>query len=100
MDIDYFKRINDRFGHAAGDEVLKAFCVTCGTLLRRAYPLARLGGEEFAVLLPETPLGEAYSIADRLRQAVAKQHATVKNQTIKWTVSAGVNTDPEGHNHR
>lgn len=92
MDIDYFKRINDRFGHAAGDEVLKTFCVTCGTLLRRADLLARLGGEEFAVLLPETPLGEAYSIADRLRQVVAKQHALVENQAIKWTVSAGVST--------
>jgi diguanylate cyclase (GGDEF)-like protein len=92
FDIDHFKRINDKHGHAAGDEVLKSLCVTCAKLLREVDLLGRLGGEEFAVLLPETALEGAHLIAERLRQFVARQVVTVKNQTIQCTISAGVAT--------
>lgn len=67
LDLDHFKAINDRFGHAAGDEVLHEFAHRLGGALRRSDLSARWGGEEFAVLLPDTGLDEARDIIDRLR---------------------------------
>ena len=72
LDLDYFKRINDRFGHAAGDEALKHFTAIARAELRDRDHFARLGGEEFAALLPATTLDGALSVAERIRAATEK----------------------------
>lgn len=70
-DIDFFKRVNDTHGHAAGNQVLVAIAQAFMGARRRGDTIARIGGEEFAVILPETDLAEAVRVAERLRQAVA-----------------------------
>lgn len=89
MDIDHFKRINDRYGHAAGDATLSHFARICRAQLRETDIFGRLGGEEFCVLLPHTPLNEALSTAERIRTSV--EHATLawEGHTIVVTVSIG-----------
>jgi diguanylate cyclase (GGDEF)-like protein len=69
-DVDHFKRFNERFGHPAGDEVLRQVAGTMANQLRRTDIVARIGGEEFAAILPEDDLGAATVAAERLRQAV------------------------------
>ena len=71
-DVDHFKRINDRFGHAAGDEALAAVGETLQEEVRLIDTVARIGGEEFALLLPATDEGGAFDVAERLRAAVAQ----------------------------
>lgn len=73
IDIDYFKSINDRFGHPVGDDVLRHLGELCRRSLRQEEIPARLGGEEFAVLMPETDLAGARLVAERLRLAVSSQ---------------------------
>jgi diguanylate cyclase (GGDEF)-like protein len=92
IDIDHFKNINDQYGHAAGDEVLKSLSYTWGRLLREVDLLSRLGGEEFAVLLPDTALVGAHLVAERLRQSVAQHEVTENTEEIRCTISAGVST--------
>lgn len=90
IDIDHFKKINDTLGHHAGDAVLVQ---TAGLLLanRRQYDeVGRYGGEEFAVLLPETSLEDATQIAERLREKIAAQSITVDGKKISVTASFGV----------
>lgn len=70
LDLDHFKAINDRWGHGIGDEALIALTETCRAVLREADLLGRLGGEEFAVLLPETDLAAGLKIAERLRLSI------------------------------
>src|SRR5579863_7996979 len=70
FDLDHFKRVNDTFGHAAGDQVLRAVATICELELRRVDLLGRLGGEEFAILLPETDRAGAATTAERLRQRI------------------------------
>ncbi|MBR7888789.1 diguanylate cyclase [Marinomonas sp. A79] len=91
MDVDNFKRVNDQFGHKAGDLVLQKLAQTSLSILRRQDLMSRIGGEEFAVLLPLTEHEEALVIAERLRVAV-EQSAVVdgKHQPIHYTVSFGV----------
>jgi len=90
LDIDHFKRINDCYGHARGDEVLKAFCEAGRSQLREVDLLARIGGEEFAVLLPETDASGARIVAERLRQFVAGLKVGTEGAEIRWTISIGV----------
>jgi diguanylate cyclase (GGDEF)-like protein len=71
-DIDHFKEFNDRFGHPAGDTILKAVAATLASQLRKTDIVARIGGEEFAAILPEDDLHGAAIVAERLRQAVAR----------------------------
>jgi diguanylate cyclase (GGDEF)-like protein len=71
FDIDHFKSINDTFGHPAGDDVLRAVAAACSAALRPSDSFGRIGGEEFAVLLPETDRAAALACAERLRAAVA-----------------------------
>lgn len=66
-DIDHFKKVNDTYGHAAGDRVLKAFADLLSQSVRKGDLVARFGGEEFAVVLPQTPMGDAFAIAERIR---------------------------------
>ena len=70
MDIDYFKQINDQFGHHYGDIVLHEFAQLCSALLRQTDCIFRIGGEEFAILLPMTDIPGAYKIAERIRSTV------------------------------
>jgi diguanylate cyclase (GGDEF)-like protein/PAS domain S-box-containing protein len=91
MDIDYFKTVNDRFGHPAGDSVLCAVVQTCRNILRPTDSVVRWGGEEFLVILPETDTNAAMVAAERLRVAVEANEATLPGGvTIHVTVSIGV----------
>jgi diguanylate cyclase (GGDEF)-like protein len=92
FDIDHFKQVNDENGHAAGDLVLVVTANTCTSLLSDGELAARIGGEEFAVILPTSDLSDAHRFADRLRDAVAEQHLTHPESTglAPITVSVGV----------
>ena len=89
-DLDNFKKINDRYGHQAGDQALIAFAEVCRKEIRDSDILGRLGGEEFALLLPETPLSQARILAERIRKATAAVDILLKDRVIKITVSIGV----------
>lgn len=90
LDIDHFKHINDRHGHAAGDMVLKALVKQIQNMLRRQDVLARTGGEEFTILLPDTQADEGVLAAERVRKAVESLEVEIENNVIQFTVSAGV----------
>ena len=91
MDIDFFKRINDSHGHKMGDTVLKKMAEVCLENLREVDVMGRFGGEEFAVLLPETGQIEASEVAERLRESLAKTTIPPKNGVpINFTISIGV----------
>jgi diguanylate cyclase (GGDEF)-like protein len=90
LDIDHFKRVNDRFGHAAGDVVLKSIAQSCREALRGTDTIARIGGEEFAVVTCETPLAEAAAVAERIRQHIAGVPIPYDAQQLTVTVSLGV----------
>lgn len=89
LDIDYFKRINDQFGHAAGDEVLKRVAQICWETVRDTDIAGRIGGEEFAVILVECGLETAHKVAERIRCRVAGHLFHVEEKTIRCTISAG-----------
>jgi len=95
VDLDHFKRINDTHGHDVGDLVLQAFAGTARQQLREGDVLCRMGGEEFAVLLPDTTRDQAMQVAERLRQAVEASPAEVGNEVIEggrlaYSASLGV----------
>ncbi len=90
LDIDHFKRINDEHGHDAGDRALRAFADVIQKNLREIDIFGRLGGEEFAIVLPVTTQSGAASAAERIRSAVAKLSIEVQFVTFSFTVSLGV----------
>lgn len=90
IDADHFKRINDQYGHAAGDAVLRHLAAGMTATFRAMDVLARFGGEEFVVLLPDTTLEGAEIVAQRLCQLLATQAVEVGGQVVRYTVSAGV----------
>ncbi|NYT61505.1 diguanylate cyclase [Alcaligenaceae bacterium] len=91
LDIDHFKTINDTYGHQAGDLVLQKFSDVFHDVLREVDIIGRIGGEEFAVLLPETDLESASKVAQRLLNAIAENHVTLSNSAvINYTASVGV----------
>lgn len=90
MDLDHFKTINDRFGHAGGDEALRVFSRFLQGRLRRSDFVCRHGGEEFLVLLSATGLGEATAVAEEIRQSTENLPLHFKNEPIRLTVSIGV----------
>ena len=96
FDLDRFKSINDRFGHPAGDTVLVTFCQLATSQLRPTDLFARMGGEEFASLLPDTTWQDATWLAERLRGAFEATAQKVAGQTITATVSVGVATSEDG----
>jgi diguanylate cyclase (GGDEF)-like protein len=90
VDIDHFKRVNDHYGHLAGDHVLRHIVGVLRQRLRASDVLGRYGGEEFMVLLPSTDLHGAAQLAEQLRQAVQAAPCEWQGQRIPFTVSIGV----------
>ncbi len=90
LDLDRFKRINDGHGHAAGDAALVAFAATCREILRPGDAFGRTGGEEFAILLPETGPAEGLARAESLRRAVADTPVPTGQGALSMTVSVGL----------
>lgn len=91
LDIDHFKEVNDAHGHRAGDRVLQQLARTCLEVLRTVDVVGRVGGEEFAILLPETTLEGAVEVAERLREAVGRAEvAREEGVPLRITVSIGV----------
>jgi diguanylate cyclase (GGDEF)-like protein len=90
LDIDHFKRINDTYGHADGDAVICTLAELCRSAVRETDTIARLGGEEFAVLLPDTNLSDALVVAERIRQSAEQAVVeTGKPCGIRFCVSIG-----------
>lgn len=90
LDIDNFKIINDTYGHAVGDQILKDVAAVCTRSLRKLDLLGRYGGEEFALLLPETNCVAAVEAAERLRRTIAAERFHIKQGALSLTVSIGV----------
>ena len=98
FDLDHFKSINDRFGHAVGDEALKVFARTAASNMRGADILGRLGGEEFSAILPGD-VEMAFSVAERIRAAFDIAGEEIANITMRATVSIGAAAAPAKYAH-
>ena len=92
VDLDHFKQVNDTYGHAMGDAVLKHIAQLMRNAFRKIDMAARVGGEEFAVILPGSDLAAAQTSAERLRELVAKTPLVQDGKTISVTVSIGAAT--------
>jgi diguanylate cyclase (GGDEF)-like protein len=92
IDLDWFKRINDTFGHPIGDEVLRTFAITVFANIRGVDRFGRYGGEEFLLVLPDTPDDVALRLLDRLRQIIASLDWSAFSPGMRVTISAGVAT--------
>jgi diguanylate cyclase len=90
LDIDRFKEVNDRFGHAAGDRALKGLAEQLAQHLRRSDLLARYGGEEFVILMPKTERSAAFTVAEKLRALVGGCRFQYREENVPLTVSCGV----------
>ncbi|TAN61961.1 MAG: GGDEF domain-containing protein, partial [Magnetospirillum sp.] len=90
LDIDHFKRINDTFGHPVGDLAIKAMADACADAIRAIDALGRLGGEEFAIVLPDTELAAAVMVAERIRAAVSQIAIATDKEPVTFTTSIGV----------
>jgi len=90
IDIDYFKSINDRFGHEVGDQMIVHLTKVATACKRDSDVLARIGGEEFGLLLPETDLAQSQLVAERLRREVAENPLVAEADRISTTISIGV----------
>lgn len=92
IDIDNFKQINDRYGHAAGDEVLKSFSEILNLCKRKSDLAGRIGGEEFALALPDTNQQGAIKFAEKIRKIASKDSVELQNHSINYSVSIGLAT--------
>lgn len=92
IDIDHFKMINDRYGHLAGDKVLKTLAKVCKGRIRRTDIIGRFGGEEFLILLPETNKENAFKVATNIKESIANMKVILKAETISITISIGIET--------
>ncbi|NTV36071.1 MAG: diguanylate cyclase, partial [Anaerolineaceae bacterium] len=90
LDIDHFKFVNDRYGHPAGDQILKQLAGKCRKCIREVDVLGRYGGEEFVILLLECEIDKAEKIAERIRAAIEATHFQSTNEEISITISIGV----------
>jgi diguanylate cyclase (GGDEF)-like protein/hemerythrin-like metal-binding protein len=90
LDIDHFKSVNDTYGHGVGDEVLKHFSSICIEMARELDIVARVGGEEFVVILPQTDEDGGFVFAERFRKQISKSSVVVEEHTIKYSVSIGI----------
>jgi len=92
MDIDYFKEINDQYGHPFGDKVLQAIASTIHDRMRKSNRFARYGGEEFCIVLPETDAGGAMVFSEKIRGSIEALTLYVDETPVKFTASFGVST--------
>ena len=100
FDVDRFKSINDNYGHIAGDAVLRQLASLVRVNIRREDIFARVGGEEFAIILPETEGSEAAAVSDKIRKLVETSEFTFDTVSIPVTISLGVtNLDPSDTAH-
>jgi len=90
VDIDHFKQVNDSFGHELGDQVIRQVADTIGRLSRATDVVARTGGEEFLLILPDTDLASARLLAERIRSTIGERPLVIDGQRIAITISAGV----------
>ncbi len=96
LDIDFFKKLNDTYGHQAGDEALRSIAALLKQEFRDLDRVSRYGGEEFIVILSETSSSSAYVVAERIRQLISTYALSIaQNQTVNITVSGGLATFPE-----
>jgi diguanylate cyclase (GGDEF)-like protein len=95
-DIDYFKRVNDNYGHQCGDLILKNVADKIASSIRKTDCLGRYGGEEFCCILPETLLEAALQVAERFRETVQAMESILNDNTVKVTISLGVAQLDEG----
>ncbi len=96
MDLDHFKNINDTYGHLVGDRVLVMVADVLKSYFRTADFIARFGGEEFCVILPETPLASAHLTAERIRMAVSNIKLNDNGREVTVTISIGLSTFAKG----
>jgi len=96
LDLDSFKRINDQYGHSAGDEVLKTVAQTIKENVRAIDSVARIGGDEFVILMPSTCLYEGTRVAERIRQAIASLNLYPDDEGRVVTTSIGIERLPLG----
>jgi diguanylate cyclase len=92
IDLDWFKRINDAYGHPTGDEVLRTFAITVFANLRNIDRFGRYGGEEFLLVLPDTPAERAAGVLDRMREIIADLDWSAFSADMRVTISAGIAT--------
>ena len=97
LDVDRFKGINDRFGHSQGDEILVRIADVLSAEIRSGDILARWGGEEFVIFLPETPCATAVAIAERLREKIAAMPLSDPFKGLELTVSLGAAENDRGN---
>jgi diguanylate cyclase (GGDEF)-like protein len=95
-DLDHFKQVNDRFGHATGDRALEHFVRMCEEQLRASDAVGRLGGEEFGVLLPHTALADAHTVLERLRKRFNQEHCAYLPDESTLSVSIGITELSDG----
>lgn len=95
LDIDHFKKINDTYGHSAGDEILKQLAEIIQSTCRVFDIVSRNGGEEFSVILQDTPLSHAKEVAERIREAVENFEFKIGKEIINLTISIGCSSYPE-----
>ena len=95
LDLDHFKKVNDTYGHQAGDQLLKRFVKTLESILNKSDIFARIGGEEFAVLLSQINSDDAYLLAERIRKKIENDFMTYEGQDIRVTTSIGISENRE-----
>ena len=92
IDVDHFKNINDNYGHSAGDHVLRVISKLLQKTIREIDILARIGGEEFALILPETNIDDAHQLAERIRQRISDEKIKYKDEVLSITSSLGISS--------
>lgn len=92
FDVDHFKKVNDTYGHAGGDIALKTLSASASTYVRAQDILGRIGGEEFLLVLPNTPANKAIEIAERIREVIEQKTMQINEHTLNITASFGVAT--------
>ncbi len=92
IDVDFFKQVNDNYGHQIGDAVLIRLVTLMRSMVRSCDIVARYGGEEFAIILPGTGIQVAHDIAERIRKEVASQELSINDKTLSITVSIGLSS--------
>jgi diguanylate cyclase (GGDEF)-like protein len=98
VDIDFFKKINDTYGHEAGDEVLKKLTAKISSIIRETDIFGRIGGEEFAILMENCDKKKLWKIAEKIREEIAKCSVRYDELIIKCTISIGAYVAEKGEN--